>query len=107
MIEQEINVIVNGKGATYKLTDEEAKFKFIGGLESGVWYINTLNNGFVATVIADKIADIPAVMTKASFEPKKDRIAKLISKLLASKKIEETLPTTREVMQAISKGIGS
>lgn len=107
MTEQEINVIVNGEGETYKLTDEEAKFKFIGGLETGVWYINTLNNGFVATVIADRLADMPAVMRKASFEPKKDKVAKLISKLLARKKLEEVLPTTREIMKAISKGIGS
>lgn len=105
MKEADVSVIVNGKSDTYKLTDEEAKFKFISSLQSGVWYINTLHNGYVATIIADHIADMPAVMTKVSFEQRRQRVAKCVSALLLRKRQMDKMPTTREVLNAVVKGL--
>lgn len=105
MSEADMDVIINGKSTLYQMSDEEAKYKFMKSLESGVWYINNLNNGYVATVIADRIADMPAVMTKASFELRKQNVAKEVAKVLKLCQQREVMPTTRDIMSAINKGL--
>jgi hypothetical protein len=105
MIESEIEVVVNGRSEIYNLTDEEAKFKFISSLYSGVWFINTKSNGFTAAVLADKVDDLPTIMNRAAFEQSKLKVAKEITKLLKKKKDQSILPSVKEILDSVNAGL--